>query len=316
MNACKRRSASRFVIAALYAALFGCIVHTPSRAEAAPAKKKVARPAAIATTPDDEPDLVDPNAISETPARPNEAKKRAPVTLAASSTTPDVKPAEAPVATVAPASVDAPPAKKPPTLKTKTLEPLQVDAKITMNADALLAFVGGGVAADIGVVRVGPGTFALGAAGEYNLCATVCWLLNTVTPLEFGQHEISLWGRASYHIDITTTGSGSTLTKLDVFPFVMVGPTFASSYVKLDDGSAEYRGKDTAIAVGGGLGANLFVAGPVFIGGEARLRYAQGVYTYELVAGKDDQQRTYAEGSVAHWSMTGIDVQLAVGVRF
>lgn len=314
MNACKRRSASRFVIAALCAALVGCILHTPSRADAAPAKKRVTRPAAIATTPDDEPDLVDLTRTSEAPARPDEATKRAPVTLAASSTTPDVKPAE--VAPVAPTSVDVAPAKKPPTLKTKTLEPLQVDAKITMNADALLAFVGGGVAADIGIVRVGPGTLALGAAGEYNLCATVCWLLNTVTPLEFGQHEISLWGRASYHIDITTTGSGSTLTKLDVFPFVMVGPTFASSYVKLDDGSAEYRGKDTAIAIGGGLGANLFVAGPVFIGGEARLRYAQGVYTYELVAGKDDQQRTYAEGSVAHWSMTGIDVQLAVGVRF
>src|SRR5688572_14728316 len=65
-----------------------------------------------------------------------------------------------------------------PVPKSKTLEPLHVDVKATGNADALLAFIGVGAAADVGVVRAGPGVIALGGAGEYDFCATVCWLFN------------------------------------------------------------------------------------------------------------------------------------------
>ena len=78
-----------------------------------------------------------------------------------------------------------------------------------------------------------------------------------------------------------------------------------------EDGAAEYRASDTAIAIGAGV--SFFVAGPVFIGGEARARYTRGVYRYELVSGSE---QTISEGRASSWSMTGVDITLAVGARF
>src|SRR5689334_17452384 len=89
-----------------------------------------------------------------------------------------------------------------PVPKSRTLEPLHVDVKLTGNADALLTFVGAGAAADVGVVKAGPGTLSLGAAGEYDFCGSVCWAFSALTPMEFGQSQVSLWGRAAYHIEL------------------------------------------------------------------------------------------------------------------
>jgi hypothetical protein len=315
MTACNRRSATRFVTAAICAALV--TVHISPDANAAPNKpKKVAAPkpkkAPREKAPEPEPEpLPEPTPTAATVAM--EAKKKEEEQKEKKDPKDLKDPKDPKDQPLVAASISLPKETTKPIVpipKTRTLEPAHVDLKLTGNADALLAFIGAGAAADIGVARAGPGTFSLGAAGEYNFCASICWLLNTITPLEFGQRQISLWARAGYHIEI----KGKGMEKFDIFPFVMAGPTFANSYVRLDNGAAEYRGTDRAIAVGAGLGANLFVAGPVFVGGEARVRYATGVYNYELVSGSS--QRTIAEGSVTHWSMTGLDLMLAMGVRF
>ncbi len=213
-------------------------------------------------------------------------------------------------ATVARAG-DAPPQRDKPALDVaphddKSLTPGHVDARITADTDILLAFMAGGASADVGVARLGPGTLTLGVQGEYAFCGSVCWFLNTVTPLEFSQHQVSLAARASYHLPIGK--------KVDLYPFASAGPTFATSTVRIDDGSAEYRGKDTAIALGAGAGVSYFLTDFIFIGAEGRLRYARGTYSYELVAGNEQQYRW--DGNVQTWSLTGLDFSGALGIRF
>lgn len=188
----------------------------------------------------------------------------------------------------------------------KALQPGHVDARITGNFDLLLTYVGVGASADVGVVRAGPGTIAFGIGGEYGTCASACWLVNTITPLEFSQSQVTVTGRASYHMAIGK--------RVDLYPMMMVGPTFARASIKLDDGSADYLGKDTAISVGAGAGVNFFFGDTFFIGAEARARFARGTYSYEVIAGNERQK--LAEGSYDTWSRTGIDFVGALGARF
>jgi hypothetical protein len=292
---------------AAFGVAIACIVHFGD-AQAAPPKK----PRTVVSKKKEPKKAVEKAEPATAPAAAEPPPEPAPPPLPATDPKPEAPPKKDESSAASSAAAPPTPAQDKPALfpvpKSKTLEPLHIDLKATGNADALLAFIGVGAAADVGIVRGGPGVFALGAAGEYDFCATVCWLFSAITPLEFSQSQISLWGRASYHIDI----KGKGLEKIDVFPFIMVGPTFARSNIKLDNGAAEYRGKDTAIAGGAGLGANLFVAGPLFVGAEARFRYAQGVYQYELVYGNE----RVIDGSAYRWSTTGIDVLFAMGGRF
>ncbi|MDF2694391.1 MAG: hypothetical protein K0S65_2774, partial [Labilithrix sp.] len=94
---------------------------------------------------------------------------------------------------------------------------------------------------------------------------------------------------------------------------VGLGPIFARSEISVDNGAARYVGTDTSIGVNFGGGVNLFVLGPMFIGGEARIRYAAGEYNYKLESG--DGTITYDKGAVETWSLSGLDVVLSVGVR-
>jgi hypothetical protein len=333
MSACNRRSALRRSAVVAICATIACILHTNDahagrkRQAAKPAAarvKRVPKPRSAPSTPETAPAAATEPAVEPTPTAPPaqaDAKPAGPMPEpyeyrpgkdsteakekdrsgdesrkeTSESTTKDGQPKDAPQ--------EAPQA--PP----RSLQPLHLDAKLTGNTDVLLGFVGVGAALDFGVARAGPGTISVGAAGEYNFCASVCWALNAITPFEFGQRQISLWGRASYHIDI----KGKIGQRLDVYPFAMVGPTFASASLRFDDSGTEYRGSDTAIAIGGGAGVNFFIAGPLFVGGEARARYARGTYRYELVSGNEE---TIAEGQASSWSMTGVDIMLAFGARF
>jgi len=184
---------------------------------------------------------------------------------------------------------------------------MHLDFRATLNTDILLAYIGLGASADFGLVPAGPGTIAVGAGFEYDFCGTVCWLFSAATPIDFSHRQIWPQARASYHLGLKSA------KHLDLYPFVGVGPVFARSEISIDNGAARYVGTDTSIGVNFGAGANLFVAGPVFLGGEARIRYAAGDYNYRLESG--DGTRTYDRGSVETWSLAGVDVLLAVGVR-
>lgn len=184
---------------------------------------------------------------------------------------------------------------------------MHLDVRATLNADVLLAYIGLGMSADLGLFRVGPGTLAVGAGFEYDFCGSVCWLFSAATNLDFGHRQIWPQARASYHLGLTSN------KKVDFYPFVGLGPVFARSEISVDDGVARYVGKDTAIGLNFGAGLNFFVAEPFFIGGEARVRWAAGEYTYRLESG--DGTRTYDKGSVDTWSLSGIDVLVSAGVR-
>lgn len=234
------------------------------------------------------------------------------------------QPAETEPPALPPPAVEPLPAEPPPPLpppgaaaaaaapivadtETGELKPMHVDLRATVNADILLAYIGLGASADLGLVPAGPGTLAVGAGFEYDFCGSVCWLFSAITPLDFSHRQIWPQARASYHIGVKSAKN------LDIYPFVGLGPVFARSEISVDNGAARYVGTDTSIGVNFGGGINFFVAGPVFIGGEARIRYAAGEYDYRLESG--DGSRTYDRGSVDTWSLTGIDVLVAVGVR-
>lgn len=190
---------------------------------------------------------------------------------------------------------------------TSELRPRQLDIRVTANADILLAYLGLGMSADFGLIPAGPGTIAIGAGFEYDFCGSVCWLFSAATPIDFSHRQIWPQARGSYHLGIRGA------KYVDLYPFVGVGPVFARSELSLQNGAAHYVGTDTSIGVNFGAGVSLLVAGPLFVGGEARIRYAAGEYGYELERG--DTTLTYDRGSVDTWSLAGIDVLLAIGVR-
>lgn len=184
----------------------------------------------------------------------------------------------------------------------------QIDARATLNADALLAYIGLGMHGDIGVTPIGPGTLAVGAGFEYDFCGSTCWTFSAATPMDFSQRHIWPEARASYHFGLPRAKN------LDLYPFLGLGPVFARSQLNVDNGAAKYVGTDTAVGINMGFGASYFPTnGPFFVGGEGHLRYAGGSYDYRLESG--DRSRVYDKGAVGDWSLAGIDVLLALGVR-
>ena len=248
--------------------------------------------------PGEPPPLPPPGSAAPATAEP-------PPELPPPSTAPATPPSATPATTTGPS---APPATEPlPETPTSELQPRHLDFRGTINADVLLAYIGLGLSADLGLVPAGPGTIAVGAGFEYDFCGSVCWLFSATTPIDFSHRQIWPQARASYHLGLKGA------KHLDFYPFVGLGPVFARSEISIDNGAARYIGTDTSIGVNFGAGASLFVAGPLFVGGEARIRYAAGDYNYRLESG--DGTRTYDRGSVETWSLTGVDVLVAVGVR-
>ena len=229
MPACNRRSALRRSAIAAVCAAIACILHTtdadaarkarPVTAKPVATRKRVAKPKAPPTSPATAPAAATEPTVEPTPAPPPDLKSTEQKPAGPLPEPYEYRPGKDGKDTSSAESADDAPQKDAPTATTKdgqqkdapadaplvgsrVLKPLHLDAKLTGNSDVLLGFVGVGAAVDLGVARAGPGTIAVGAAGEYNFCASVCWALNAITPFEFGQRQISLWGRASYHIDL------------------------------------------------------------------------------------------------------------------
>ncbi|CAN5843428.1 hypothetical protein BH11MYX4_BH11MYX4_15090 [soil metagenome] len=208
-----------------------------------------------------------------------------------------------PAATAPPAAAGGEPVKPPS--GSRPLQPFEVDIRGTASTDILLIYVGLGANADLCLVPAGPGTSAVGAGFEYDFCGSVCWFFSAVTPFSFGQYQIAPSVRASYHIDLKKKN-------LDLYPLIFGGPVFARAHIDFDDGSASYVATDTGFQIGAGAGLNYFVTERVFIGLEARFRYAKGTYSYELRSGND---RVFDKGNGDSWSLTGLNLMFAAGVR-
>jgi hypothetical protein len=182
------------------------------------------------------------------------------------------------------------------------IEPLQIDVRGVGYADFLLTRLGVGGSIDIGVIPIGKTTIAIGGGFEYVACGTVCWFFSTISDVTFSQHMLAPQGRVTWHFPTTKS--------LDVYALVAGGPTFATS--KLEFSDAVYRGKDDSFGIMAGMGLNIFVAGPLFLGVEGRGRYARGTYTYTLESGKP---RAFDDTLVGGWHLIGIEALFGLGLR-
>lgn len=182
------------------------------------------------------------------------------------------------------------------------IQPLDIDVRGIGYADVILSRLGAGGSVDLGILRAGKTTLAIGGGFEYVACGTVCWFFSTVTDVTFSQHMLAPHGRVTWHFP--------TSKDLDVYALVAGGPTFASS--KLELSNAVYRGKDDSFGIMAGMGIDIFVAGPLFLGAEGRGRYARGTYTYTLESGTE---QSFDRTLVGGWHLIGIEALFAIGLR-
>ncbi|ATB34369.1 hypothetical protein [Melittangium boletus] len=184
-----------------------------------------------------------------------------------------------------------------------------VDARLMLNADILLAFVNGGVGADVGVAKLGPGVLSLGGEFEAGTCVTACLALNLATGWSFRHLYYAPHARLTYHLLPAGTGN---LEKADLYGLLLGGVTFTTTRVAGDSSGTEfeYKGSDVGPSVGLGVGGKFFLDERFFLGGEARARLSYGEYTYTARVGNasiSDLQST--------WSLSGLNVLFFGGVR-
>ncbi|ADO70668.1 uncharacterized protein STAUR_2876 [Stigmatella aurantiaca DW4/3-1] len=163
---------------------------------------------------------------------------------------------------------------------------------------------------DVGLVPLGPGVLAVG--GEFNagICLTACGLVGLVTGIDISDHFYSPHVRLSYHWLPPAMKNAGTL-ELD--GLLLVGVTFSTQTVSGDIEGVDfhYKGTGTGPSVGLGVGLKKFVKERLFLGIEARLRYAQGEDEYSERVGDDE-----FSGVDQDWSQTGLSLLVFGGVRF
>ncbi len=184
-----------------------------------------------------------------------------------------------------------------------------VDVRLMLNADILLAFVSLGVGADVGVLRAGPGVLSLGAEIEAGLCFTVCFALDLATGWNFSHQYYSPHARVAYHF---LPPNARSLEKVDLYGLVLGGITYTTTRISGEEsGTAfDFRGRDVAPSFGLGAGAKFFVQERLYLGAEARLRFASGQYTYTSRVGN-----VSVSGEQSFWSLSGLNVLFFGGLR-
>ncbi len=174
--------------------------------------------------------------------------------------------------------------------------PRQIEARAMLLTSAVLQYGGFGVGADAGLVRLGPGTFAVGGSLAYEACATSCWNM----PYAFAQHQTFVEGRASYRM------GAKHIANLELYPLMTLGVVFAGASFKMGD--TKYDGSSFVPTVGFGGGASYSFAKHFFVSAEATLRYAAGSYDYGTVRAHDS--------AVDTWSSNTIALAVGAGARF
>ncbi|MFL5356228.1 hypothetical protein [Archangium sp.] len=186
-----------------------------------------------------------------------------------------------------------------------------IDARVMLNADILLAFVNLGVGADVGVLPLGPGVLTLGGEFEAGACVSVCAVLNLATGWTFSHLFYSPHARVTYHL---MPGNSHGMEKVDLYGLALAGVTLTTTRVANtgtgDSTDFEYLGSDVAPSVGLGIGGKYFVQDNLFVGAEGRLRYSSGEYTYTARVGNVSLSDTQST-----WSLSGFNVQFFAGLR-
>ncbi len=184
-----------------------------------------------------------------------------------------------------------------------------VDVRVMLESDIVLAFVTGGVGADLGLLRLGPGVLAVGGEFEVGACVTPCLALNLVTGWNFGHLFYAPHARATYHF---LPSSSPGLAKADLYGLVFGGITYTTTSVSGTSANTpfEYKGSDVGPSLGVGVGVKYFLQDNLFVGAEGRARWSAGQYEYSVQVGNvtlSDIQSV--------WSLSGVNVQLFAGLR-
>ena len=186
-----------------------------------------------------------------------------------------------------------------------------IDARVMLNADIILAFVNLGVGADLGVLRLGPGVLTVGGEFEAGACVTPCLALNLLTGWTFSHLFYSPHARVTYHF---MPSDSHGLEKVDLYGLALAGVTITTTRVANtgtgDSTDFEYLGSDVGPSVGLGIGGKYFVQDRFFVGAEGRLRYSAGQYTYTARVGNVSLSDTQST-----WSLSGFNVQFFAGIR-
>lgn len=161
---------------------------------------------------------------------------------------------------------------------TKVLKPLRADARVTVDADILLAYVSLGLAGDFGLVKLGPGTLAAGAGLDFDFgfCGSVCLVIGGLLGGSYGIRNFFPHARLSYHLELPAKGANNTLQKVNVYGVVFGGVVVSSmGFVGRFQG-VEVSATSTGVGPGVGLGAgaSYFFTERVFVGAEASARFA------------------------------------------
>lgn len=180
--------------------------------------------------------------------------------------------------------------------------------RVHLDGDILLAFVELGVAADLGLIPAGPGTVALGAELSGGICLTACGLIGLVTGISVSDRFISPHARLTYHF----LPPNQKLEGVDLYGLVLAGVTVSNQKVSgtIENVDFNFTGTGVGPSIGLGLGAKKFVKERLFIGGEARLRYARGDYHYS-----EQVENITFLGVDPDWSQTGLSLLVFGGIR-
>lgn len=181
--------------------------------------------------------------------------------------------------------------------------------RVHLDSDILLAFVELGVAADFGLIPAGPGTLAVGAELSGGICLTACGLIGLVTGISVSDRFVSTHARLTYHF---LPPNQKQLDGVDLYGLLLAGVTLANQKVSGSVENVDFRFSGTGLgpSIGLGLGAKKFVKERLFVGGEARLRYARGDYSYS-----EQVENVTLRGVDPDWSQTGLSILVFVGTR-
>jgi hypothetical protein len=189
----------------------------------------------------------------------------------------------------------------------RTMKPLNIDLRGTFSTDVLLIAFDLGAAADVGLLPAGPGTLSVGAELDYSFCGSFCWLLSGLTGFNWGVSWYSPFARLAYHFPVKNQ---PTLQKADLYGLFMLGLVGSTAYVESKDKSLSVVGTDTSFGFGLGAGGNYFVGDHLYVGLEARYRYARGRYDWVFKAGNYE-----FKDSESTWSLSGINILVFLGFR-
>ncbi|ATB34857.1 hypothetical protein CYFUS_000264 [Cystobacter fuscus] len=186
----------------------------------------------------------------------------------------------------------------------RLMRPGQLD----VHAEGGLSFIPpsfeAGASTDVGVVGLGPGTLSVGAQLGLRQCLLACALSGVLAQERISTRDVHVLGRLGFHF--TWPGKSQGTVDLQV---VLLGGVMEARILR-DAPEFRYEGRGRGLAFGLGVGGNYFLSPRFFVGCEARLRFASGLYDLSLARGSyvftpEDRQ----------WVRLGLGTVLFAGVR-